>query len=36
VLEGVPEDEAYKIARGNAIRMLDLDPEPLVTEPAKG
>ena len=35
VLEGVPEDEAYKITRGNAIRMLDLDPEPLVTESPK-
>jgi predicted TIM-barrel fold metal-dependent hydrolase len=31
VLEDVPEDEAYKIARGNAITMLDLDPTPLVT-----
>jgi hypothetical protein len=30
VLEGVPDDEAYKIARGNAITMLDLDPQPLV------
>ena len=27
VLAGVPEDETYKIARGNAIRMLDLEPE---------
>jgi predicted TIM-barrel fold metal-dependent hydrolase len=32
VLDGIPEEEAYKIARGNAIRMLDLDPEPLVTD----
>jgi predicted TIM-barrel fold metal-dependent hydrolase len=30
VLEGVPDDEAYAIARGNAIRMLDLEPELLV------
>jgi predicted TIM-barrel fold metal-dependent hydrolase len=30
VLEGVPEDEAYKITRGNAISMLGLDPTPLV------
>ena len=27
VLADVPEDESYKIARGNAIRMLDLEPE---------
>jgi predicted TIM-barrel fold metal-dependent hydrolase len=32
VLEDVPEDEAYKIARGNAIRMLDLDDAPIVSE----
>ena len=24
---GIPEDDAYKIARGNAIRMLQLEPE---------
>lgn len=27
-LSGLPEDEAFKIARGNAIRMLELEPEP--------
>jgi predicted TIM-barrel fold metal-dependent hydrolase len=36
VLEGIPEDEAYKITRGNAIRMLDLEPEPLLSDPPKG
>jgi hypothetical protein len=25
VLEGVPEEQRYKILRGNAIRMLELD-----------
>jgi predicted TIM-barrel fold metal-dependent hydrolase len=34
VLDGVPEDEAHKITRGNAIRMLGLDPEPLVEDVA--
>jgi hypothetical protein len=27
VLAGVSEEETYKIVRGNAIRMLDLEPE---------
>lgn len=27
-LAGVSADDTFKIARGNAIRMLDLDPEP--------
>jgi hypothetical protein len=35
VLDGIPDDEAYKIARGNAIRMLDLDPEPLLRDSPK-
>jgi hypothetical protein len=30
VLADVPEEDAYKIARGNAITLLDLDPELLV------
>ena len=30
---GLPIEDIYKIARGNAIRMLDLDPEP---PPAEG
>ena len=34
VLADVPEEDAFKIARGNAITLLDLDPEPLVGEPA--
>ena len=29
VLADVSDEDAYKIARGNAISMLDLDPEPL-------
>jgi predicted TIM-barrel fold metal-dependent hydrolase len=35
VLDGIPDDEAYKIARGNAIRMLDLDPQPLINDGPK-
>jgi hypothetical protein len=27
VLAGLSDDEIYKIVRGNAIRMLDLEPE---------
>jgi predicted TIM-barrel fold metal-dependent hydrolase len=36
VLQGIPDDEAYKITRGNAIRMLGLDPTALVTGPPVG
>lgn len=31
-MSGLNEDEIYKIARGNAIRMLELDPDPVVSE----
>jgi hypothetical protein len=35
VLADVPDEDAYKIARGNAITMLNLDPEPLVSDPVE-
>ncbi len=28
-LDGLPEEDIYKILRGNAIRMLDLEPDPV-------
>ena len=30
-VSGIPAEDAYKIVRGNAIRMLELDPDPPVT-----